>query len=192
MITYCVYDSPLGAILLESDGEALTGLGFRGTVRGAEVSKIPEKGADLPVFVAARAWLDRYFRGEDPGKTPPLKVRASAFGEKVYETALQIPYGRTATYGEIAREMEEERRASAGEERDGPGEGKSGRLSRAVGRALARNPILLMIPCHRVTGAGGALTGYAGGLARKKALLELEKTGRTVRGAKTACDRLLK
>ena len=120
----------------------------------------------LPVFADADRWLDIYFSGHAPDFTPPLRMRGSAFRRAVWETLLTIPYGRTATYGEIAR-----RAASL--------MGLPRMSAQAIGGAAGRNAISLIIPCHRVVGANGSLTGYAGGMERKVRLLELEKADMT-------------
>ena len=152
------YLSPLGGITLASDGEALIGLWFEGQKHfGAGVTgETVEKS--LPVFDQADRWLDVYFSGREPDFTPPLRPRGTAFQETVWRRLLDIPYGCTASYGEIAAALSLP-----------PG------AARAVGGAVGRNPISLIIPCHRVVGADGSLTGYAGGMERKKRLLSLEK-----------------
>lgn len=155
------YDSPLGRILLASDGEAVSGLWFEdqkyyGTGLDRECRE-----EELEIFVSAGKWLDLYFSGKKPDFTPPLVMKTTEFRKLVWEILLTIPYGQTVTYGEIARKVAEKK-------------GLSGTWSRAVGNAVGHNPISLMIPCHRVVGAGGKLTGYAGGIARKARLLELE------------------
>lgn len=153
-------DTPLGRVLLVSDGEALTALWFVGQAHfGQDLSPTAMAG-DGPVFHEAEAWLRRYFSGGAPGYCPPLAPRGTGFQRAVWDILLTIPYGETRTYGEIAASLSRQlgRNVSA----------------RAVGGAVGRNPISLIIPCHRVLGAGGKLTGYAGGLARKTALLQLE------------------
>lgn len=155
------YDSPLGGITLCSDGEALTGLRFDGQ-KHFTVPPGAREGKNLPVFVQTVRWLDRYFGGARPDFTPPLHLRASAFRVAVWEALLTIPYGQTATYGAVAAAVA----ARTGVPRTS---------ARAVGGAVGHNPIALIIPCHRVVGAGGALTGYAGGIERKRSLLMLEK-----------------
>ena len=153
------YDSPLGLLVLESDGEALTGVRF--------VDREPSSGASgawgraLPVFDAAVRWLDIYFSGSDPGFTPPLNMRTTPFRKRVWELMLKIPYGETATYGDLARVIAGER-------------GLARMSAQAVGGAVGHNAIPVIIPCHRVVGAGGDLTGYGGGMARKVRLLALE------------------
>ncbi|MBQ8109954.1 MAG: methylated-DNA--[Clostridia bacterium] len=153
-------DSPLGDITMASDGEALTGLWFDGQKRfGATLSGKSEEKR-LSVFDGAENWLKIYFSGRAPDFTPQLAPRGTAFQRAVWDALLAIPFGQLATYGGIARAVAQSGfpRASA----------------RAVGGAVGRNPISLIIPCHRVLGADGSLTGYAGGLARKRALLRME------------------
>ena len=150
------FPSPLGEMILASDGESLTGLWFLGQKYAPPLSTDPEQ-ADLPVFAQARAWLTAYFQGQDPGPTPPLAPAGTPFQQEVWRALCAIPYGQTRSYGQLAAALG---RPSA---------------ARAVGGACRRNPIWLMIPCHRVVGASGSLTGYAGGLERKKALLALEQ-----------------
>ena len=154
------YDSPLGPITLAGEDGALTGLWFDGQKYfGAGLPAGTPEG-EPPVFRQVRAWLDRYFRGEDPGPAPPLAPAGTVFQRPVWEVLREIPYGRTATYGQVAQAA-------------GRGLGRN-TSPRAAGSAVGRNPISLLIPCHRVVGAGGSLTGYAGGLERKEALLKLE------------------
>lgn len=156
----CHYDSPLGGITLAADGDALTGLWFDGQKHfGATLSSNPiEK--QRPVFQETKRWLDIYFSGRDPAFTPPLHLRATPFRRAVWEILLTIPYGRTTTYGAIAARLA----------------GLTGKRvsARAVGGAVGHNAISLIIPCHRVIGADGALTGYAGGTERKLCLLRME------------------
>lgn len=154
------YESPLGRLLLASDGEAVTGLWFEGQKHFAAGLAENAEEKDLPVFRLADRWLDTYFAGKKPNDVPPLRLSGTAFSRAVWAELLLIPYGQTATYGEIAARL---------------GAGRA--ACRAVGAAVGRNPISLMVPCHRVIGADGALTGYAGGLERKKWLLALEKDG---------------
>ncbi len=152
--------SPLGALTLASDGEALTGLWFDGQRWYAEGLTGYEPEKELPVFQQTEAWLAAYFEGRDPGFTPPLHLEGSAFRQRVWAQLKKIPYGQTVTYGEIADAL-----ALESGHRPAP---------RAVGGAVGHNPVSLIVPCHRVLGAGGRLTGYAGGLERKLALLRLE------------------
>ena len=156
------YPSPLGGITMASDGEGLVGLWFDGQKYfAATLDRELEVRDDLPVFAETRRWLDIYFRGQVPGFTPALVMRASPFRRHVWNILLGIPYGQTMTYGDIARVLARERRMP-------------GMSAQAVGGAVGHNGISLIIPCHRVIGAGGALTGYAGGLDRKAWLLRME------------------
>lgn len=151
------YDSSLGGITLGSDGEALTGLWFDGQQHyGSTLNPQCKERPDLPVFDETRRWLYCFFSGCKPGFTPPLSLLGTPFQQRVWEALLAIPYGQTVTYGELARRL-------------------GIRSAQAVGGAVGRNPISIIVPCHRVVGAGGNLTGYAGGLDRKRALLQLEQ-----------------
>ena len=156
------YQSPLGGITLASDGEALVGLWFDGQKYFADTlaDKHRERD-DLPVFDETRRWLDSYFSGKSPDFTPRLCLRASVFWKRVWEIMLTIPYGRTMTYGDISRQIARER-------------GIPSMSTQAIGGAVGHNSILLIIPCHRVVGTGGSLTGYAGGIDKKLRLLQLE------------------
>jgi len=156
-----VLSSPVGEILLTSDGENLTGLWIKGQAPDKTADNA-ESDAALPVFANAKDWLDRYFAGQKTSPDElPLKPTGNAFRLRVWEILREIPYGETTTYGTIARkiESETEKRMSA----------------QAVGGAVGHNPISIVIPCHRVLGANGKLTGYAGGLHLKTALLKIEK-----------------
>ena len=157
------YLSPLGGITLASDGSSLTGLWFDGQKYFGSTLPAVHREQALPVFDETVRWLDIYFSGKIPDFTPPLALPACPFRKMVWEILLTIPYGRTMTYGEIAAEVVK---------RSG-----TGRMSaQAVGGAVGRNPISLIIPCHRVIGASGKLTGYAGGLDKKIRLLQMEQT----------------
>lgn len=155
------YDSPLGLLTLTSDGEALTGLWFPDQAHLPE--DLPTLPADdgLPVFCRTKIWLSRCFAGEDPGAAPPLRPRGTAFQTAVWNVLREIPRGTTVSYGALALLVSAAR-------------GGKNTSARAVGGAVGRNPISILIPCHRVVGADGSLTGYAGGLWRKTALLTLE------------------
>lgn len=156
------YESPLGGITVAGDGDALTGLWFDRQKCFAGTPDPENEEKDLPVFAEADRWLDIYFSGMEPDFTPKLNLRGTAFRKAVWEILLTIPYGKTAAYGEIAARVAERYRLP--------------RVSaRAVGGAAGHNPVSLIVPCHRVIGADGNLTGYAGGLLRKLKLLELEK-----------------
>ena len=158
------YASPLGSITLASDGKALNGLWFDGQKHFPNNLTADSTEAELPVFTMTANWLDTYFSGKAPDFTPTLSLHTTPFRRAVCEVLLTIPYGQTMTYGEIAGIL--------AEQRDIP------RMSaQAVGSAVGHNPIAIIIPCHRVIGADGSLTGYAGGLDRKTRLLRLERTG---------------
>lgn len=152
-----VYPSSLGALTLASDGERLTGLWLAGQKYFGGGRTEWEEKDDLAVFAAARRWLDDYFADRRPDPMSlPLRLQGTDFQKAVWRQLLQIPYGITVTYGELAVRIG---CASA----------------RAVGGAVGRNPISIIIPCHRVVGSGGNLAGYAGGVARKEKLLALER-----------------
>lgn len=161
------YNSPLGGITLASDGEALCGLWFDGQKYfGAGLARQQEQQQQfreqrLPVFHDTCRWLDIYFSGKAPDFTPKLNVRTTPFGKAICEIMLTIPYGQTATYKELASHY-----ASL--------HGLQKMSAQAVGNAVAHNPISIIIPCHRVVGSDGTLTGYAAGLDKKNRLLQLE------------------
>lgn len=157
------YDSPLGGITLASNGNKLTGLWFDGQKYfGYTLSKINEP-KELPVFEQADKWLNIYFSGNEPDFTPHLSMITTPFRKTVWEIMLTIPFGKTMTYGEIAEKIAKKR-------------GIPKMSARAVGSAVAHNPISLIIPCHRVVGTNGNLTGYSGGIDKKQKLLAMEKT----------------
>ncbi len=155
------YHSPLGDITMASDGKALTGLWFDGQKYFADTLSDVYSERDLSIFDEADHWLDLYFSGINPGFIPALNMRTTKFRKAVWEVLLTIPYGETITYGQIAERIANQRniyRMSA----------------QAVGGAVAHNAISLIIPCHRVVGADGHLTGYAGGIDKKMQLLQME------------------
>lgn len=156
------YDSPLGEITLASDGEALIGLWFAKHRYREQVLYGDCVERQLPVFDEVKRWLDIYFSGRDPCFTPPLRIIGSDFRMAVGKIMLGIPYGKVMTYGDIAKIIAKE-------------QGKTRMSAQAVGGAVGHNPISLIIPCHRVVGTNGNLTGYGGGIDRKAKLLELEK-----------------
>ena len=161
MVYTCHYESPLGGILLVADEVGLTGLWFDGQKYFARDLPAEHTERNTPLLLKAGRWLDIYFTGREPDFMPPLHPVGSAFRQSVWEILLQIPYGQTMTYGEIARQLAERQggvRVSA----------------QAVGGAVGHNEISIIIPCHRVVGTGGSLTGYAGGIDKKIKLLELE------------------
>lgn len=154
------YASPLGAITLISDGAALTELYFDGQKRIADTLDEKHTAKTLPVFEETRRWLDLYFDGKDPNFLPPLAPKGTPFRKKVWDILLSIPYGKTITYGEIAKNIARE---------------QSSRMSaQAVGGAVGHNPIAVIVPCHRVVGTNGSLIGYADGIDKKVKLLTLE------------------
>lgn len=156
------YDSPLGGMTLASDGEALVGLWFDGQKYFADALDAEHQEEMLPVFDDTCRWLDIYFSGKNPDFTPKLNMRTSAFRKRVLEIMLTIPFGQTMTYGEIAAQIAKEK-------------GLKKISAQAVGGAVGHNSISLIIPCHRVVGASGSLTGYAGGIDKKVRLLQMEK-----------------
>jgi DNA-3-methyladenine glycosylase II len=166
------YESPLGGITMASDGEALTGLWFDGQKYFADTLASYHEEKKLPVFVQTKKWLDLYFRGKNPDFTPPLRLKGSEFRRKVWDILLEIPYGETMTYGEVARKLAEEPAAATTPKNAGA---KRHVCAQAVGGAVGHNPISLIVPCHRVVGADGSMTGYAGGIDKKVKLLELEQ-----------------
>lgn len=157
----CRCPSPLGGITLSSDGESLTGLWFDGQKFFGEGLPPGLEERELEVFDLARRWLGIYFDGREPDFTPPLRFSGTPFRERVWRRLQEIPYGETVSYGELAKEL-----AACG--------AMAGVSAQAVGGAVGHNPISLIVPCHRVVGAAGELTGYAAGIERKIKLLTLE------------------
>lgn len=156
------YKSPLGGITLSSGGKSLTGLWFDGQKYFGDTLSGERAEKALPIFDETVRWLDIYFSGNAPDFTPPLKMETTPFRKAVWEIMLEIPFGQTMTYGEIAGRIAKQR-------------GLSKMSAQAVGGAVGHNSISLIIPCHRVVGANGSLTGYAGGIDKKVRLLTLEK-----------------
>ena len=158
------YISPLGKMTLASDGENLIGLYFDGQkyFLSSIKSEIIENNG-LEIFKKTKKWLDEYFKGKNPsGKGLKLKLEGSDFRKTVWQKLRSIPYGKTASYNDIAKSIAAEKRIK--------------RMScQAVGSAIGHNPISIIIPCHRVVGTNGNLTGYAAGVEIKKKLLELER-----------------
>ncbi len=153
--------SPLGEILLSADGAGLTGLWFEGQkyyARGLDAD-CAEK--ETEIFKRTKRWLDIYFSGKEPDFTPPLSFIGTDFQKAVWEILTEIPYGKIVTYAAVAKEIAARR-------------GTARMSARAVGGAVSRNRISVIVPCHRVAGANGSLTGYAGGIDKKIRLLELE------------------
>lgn len=162
------YQSPLGGITMASDGIALVALWFDDQQHfGSTLCADHVESPDQPIFADARRWLDSYFSGKVPDFTPSLSLRGSDFRKQVWQILLTIPYGQTMTYADIAHVISTRR---AGHPMS----------AQAVGGAVGHNPISLIIPCHRVIGANGSLTGYAAGLHRKARLLQIEQPHRAV------------
>lgn len=152
------YQSPLGEIILTSDGKSLTGLSY--DFPEMLLPYFIEK--PLPIFSETDRWLDIYFSGKNPDFIPKLSLKVTGFRKMVWDILLTIPFGQTITYGEIASRIAKQR-------------GIPRMSAQAVGGAVGHNPIALIIPCHRVVGANGSLTGYAGGIDKKEQLLRLEQ-----------------
>ena len=156
------YKSPIGDILLAADEIGLTGLWFEGQKYFALYLDKEHEEKELPVFEQTKQWLDIYFSGKEPDFQVPLHFTGTDFQNEVWEILYSIPYGQTMTYGEIAERMARQM-------------GKTSMSAQAVGGAVGHNPISILIPCHRVVGTNGSLTGYAGGIRKKIQLLTREK-----------------
>lgn len=155
------YKSPLGGILLAADEAGLTGLWFEGQKYFARSLDREHEEKELPVLGQAKRWLDIYFSGKEPDFELPLHLIGTDFQKQVWKMLCGIPYGQTTTYGTLAERLAAER-------------GIPRMSARAVGGAVGHNGISILVPCHRVVGSGGRLTGYAGGVCRKIELLKLE------------------
>lgn len=149
------YKSPLGLIRLRAEGDALTELEF--------TDELPAETNSCPVIEESKRWLDQYFSGKNPGFMPKICMRGTQFQLSVWRHLQDIPYGQTASYGELAKLIAKER-------------GLEKMSARAVGAAAGKNHILLMVPCHRLIGSDGSLTGFANGLEIKRELLRIEKS----------------
>ena len=156
------YSSPIGGITMASNGESLTGLWFDGQKYFASTLSQRHVEKQLPIFDRTCEWLDLYFSGKSPDFMPPVFMYVSNFRRDVYEILMTIPFGETMTYKEVADLIAKKHRLIS-------------MSAQAVGGAIAHNPISLVIPCHRVIGTNGKLTGYAGGIDRKEWLLDMEK-----------------
>lgn len=175
MMYYAATEGPLGEMILSSTGEKLNGLWFTGQKYEKDVLKkadVIEEKEELPIFQITRRWLAIYFSGHEPDFMPPLELSGSPFQQRIARILLSIPYGHTMTYGEIAEEAARQMNRAT-------------MSARAVGGAVSHNPIRILVPCHRVVGTNGSLTGYAGGIERKVWLLEhehinLKKAGLTI------------
>ena len=162
MVYTTQYASPLGAITLACDDAAIIGLWFNGQRYFGNILPKQPVEKEQPLLQDTKRWLDIYFSGRAPDFLPPLRYDSTPFRKAVCEIMLTIPYGKTMTYGEIAAAIAKQ-------------QGLSKMSAQAVGGAVGHNPISLIIPCHRVVGTNGSLTGYGGGIARKVKLLELER-----------------
>lgn len=158
-----IYTSPLGLIFLRADDDALLELRFidDATAENLPASNHPSVSSDHPILATTTRWLDQYFAGGQPNFHPPIRLDLTAFNARVLEIASQVPFGETITYGMIAEIIATER-------------GLSKMSARAVGSAMRKNPICLVIPCHRVVGANHHLGGYNGNPTRKRQLLAHE------------------
>lgn len=163
MVYTCKYKSLIGDILLAADEIGLTGLWFEGQKYFANTLPEDYVPQETKILTEAKKWLDVYFSGEEPNFTPPLHPNGSTFRKAVWQILLEIPYGQTITYGEIARRIAVMKNTSH-------------MSAQAVGGAVGHNEISIIIPCHRVVGTNGSLTGYAGGIDKKISLLKLEHT----------------
>ncbi|RHP44693.1 methylated-DNA--[protein]-cysteine S-methyltransferase [Clostridium sp. AF32-12BH] len=178
MIYTSTYFSPLGTLLLAADSAGLTGLWlengkyFADTLENKEYKKIEKTPTGIAaagqkeaseILTDTRRWLDLYFQGKKPDFTPKLHLTGSDFRMEVWKLLLEIPYGQTVTYGALARKLADRH-------------GLAKMSAQAVGGAVGHNPVSIIVPCHRVVGTNGSLTGYAGGIGNKVKLLELEHT----------------
>lgn len=155
------YASPLGNLLLAADDMGLTGLWFEGQKYFALGLDKEQKETEIPFFENIRQWLDLYFSGKNPAFSVPLHFTGTAFQNAVWEILCAIPYGQTTTYGNIAKQIATQK-------------GLPRMSAQAIGGAVSHNRIAMIVPCHRVVGANGSLTGYAGGMDKKIQLLQLE------------------
>ncbi|MGN1267463.1 MAG: methylated-DNA--[protein]-cysteine S-methyltransferase [Dorea sp.] len=156
------YESKLGKILLASDGKAITGLWFYGQKYFADTLGDKYENGNLKIFQETKKWLEKYFSGKNPEMNIELNPKGSEFRQKVWKILCEIPYGEVMTYGEIAKKI-----AKA--------EGKKSMSAQAVGGAVGHNPISILIPCHRVVGSDGSMTGYAGGVEKKEWMIGMEQ-----------------
>ena len=156
------YPSPIGNMLLAADEMGLTGLWFEGQKYFALDLDKEHEEKEIPLFEKVKQWLDIYFSGKEPDFTIPLHFTGTEFQKEVWEILCTIPYGQTMTYGEIAKRIAARK-------------GLPHMSAQAVGGAVGHNRISIIVPCHRVVGADGSLTGYAGGIEKKAKLLKLEK-----------------
>lgn len=158
---FCSYDSPVGELLFCSDSKGVAALWLAGRDKSYDDFARNGRFAAGGHNAAAKTWLDEYFSGHNPGFIPPLSLHGSGFSIKIWEMLLDIQFGKLTTYGELARMYAAK-------------EGLAHMSAQAIGGAVGRNPVCIIIPCHRVVGAGNCLTGYREGLDRKAALLSFE------------------
>ena len=158
---FCSYDSPVGELLFCSDSKGVAALWFAGRDKSYDDFARNGRFAAGGHNAAAKTWLDEYFSGHNPGFIPPLSLHGSGFSIKIWEMLLDIQFGKLTTYGELARMYAAK-------------EGLAHMSAQAIGGAVGRNPVCIIIPCHRVVGAGNCLTGYREGLDRKTALISCE------------------
>lgn len=158
----CEYHSPIGELILEADGDNLVGIWFADSKYSTKVLNGDREQLETAVITQTKQWLDIYFQGKQPNFTPKLNLIGTDFQKDVWNILLQIPFGKTVAYGDIATQLA----AAYGLKR---------MSAQAVGQAVGRNPIGIIVPCHRVVGANGSLTGYAGGIDKKAFLLQLER-----------------
>lgn len=156
------HNSPLGDILLAADDIGLIGLWLEKAKNYADILPIKHQEKETPILKETIRWLDLYFSGKEPDFLPPLHLIGTPFRKMVWEILLQIPYGKTITYKSISNQIENKMSINK-------------MSSQAIGNAVGHNEISIIIPCHRVVGTNGSLTGYASGLEKKIKLLELEK-----------------
>jgi methylated-DNA-[protein]-cysteine S-methyltransferase len=157
----CKIESPVGILTVSSDGQNVSGLWIEGQKYFAKTLEEDITEQDLPVFRDVRKWIDIYFSGREPDFMPPLMPRGSPFQKMIWNELCRIPYGQTTSYGKLAKQFELENKGNH-------------TSARAVGGAVSRNPVSILIPCHRVLGGNGNLTGYAGGIDIKIKLLQFE------------------
>lgn len=160
------YNSPLGAMLIAADDAGLTGLWFDGQKYYARGLAAEREERETPVITDAKNWLDVYFAGKEPDFIPPLHLKGTPFQKAVWDIMLTVPYGETVSYSEIAAQIAAQ-------------QGRAHMSAQAVGGAVGHNPVLIIVPCHRVVGKSGELTGYAAGLDKKISLLQLENAARS-------------
>lgn len=158
----CTYHAPVGRLLLTADEAGLTGLCFEEEKRFPPMQTADHSATARSLLDMAQQWLDVYFSGAAPTFSVPLHLTGTPFQREVWDILLTIPYGQTTTYGAIAQQLATRR-------------GLPRMSAQAVGGAVGRNPVAIIVPCHRVIGADGHLTGYAGGMDKKLQLLRLEK-----------------